>query len=65
MKLLEINPRIASVISLSAAAGTNLPYLTVKKALGEKLPEFKIQYGTKMIRYWKEKFVYKNTTFEF
>jgi len=60
-KIIEINPRMGGTISLSAAAGINLPYLSIKLALNEKLPKRKIMYNTKMIRYWKELFVNKNT----
>lgn len=56
-KLVEINPRIGGGISLPTAAGVNLPYLSVKLALGENLPPKKIIYKTTMIRYWKELFV--------
>lgn len=58
-KIVEINPRMGGSIALSAAAGVNLPYLSIKMALGEKLPKPKIIYNTKMIRYWKELFVVK------
>lgn len=58
-KVVEINPRMGGSIALSAAAGVNLPYLSIKLALGEKLPRQEIIYDTKMIRYWKELFVIK------
>jgi len=64
-KLLEINPRIAGTISLPMAAGVNLPYITVKQALGEKLPKNKTIIGTHMIRYWKEFYESKLKNFEF
>lgn len=60
-KIIEINPRMGGTISLSAAAGINLPCLAINLALNERLPKRKIIYNTKMIRYWKEFFVNKNT----
>ena len=64
-KVIEINPRIAGAISLTMAGGINLPYLAVKKALGEKIPRLKIRNNTKMIRYWKEFYVQDQNVFEF
>ena len=64
-KVIEINPRIAGVISLPMAGGINLPYLAVKKALGEKIPLLKIRNNTKMIRYWKEFYIQGKNVFEF
>jgi len=67
-KLMEINPRIGGGTSVPAAAGVNLPYLSVKLALGENLPPKKIIYKTTMLRHWKELFVrnskkYSQSTF--
>lgn len=41
--LLEVNPRMSGGIYLSSLAGVNIPWLTVKKMLGEKIekPEIK------------------------
>jgi carbamoyl-phosphate synthase large subunit len=61
-KVVEINPRMGGSIALSAAAGVNLPYLSIKLALGEKLPKHDLIYNTKMIRYWKELFVIEKTS---
>ena len=63
-KVVEINPRMGGSISLSAAAGVNLPYYAVKLALNEKLPKQKITYNVKMIRYWKELFSRNSGSFE-
>ena len=53
-KIIECNPRVQGTIVLCTAAGANLVYLAVKLALGEKIIEPKIKWGTKMIRYWDE-----------
>ena len=55
--VLEINPRVQGTIVLCTAAGVNLPYLGVKLALGEDIPEIKPRWGVKMIRYWEEIYV--------
>lgn len=55
--LIEVNPRFAGALCLSAAAGVNMPYLAMMKALGNPVPRgLKIKWGTRMIRYWKEVF---------
>lgn len=54
--VLEINPRLTAGIVACAAAGCNLPYLELTRLLGEKMPEFKINYGTIMTRHWQEDF---------
>jgi len=64
-KLVEINPRIAGGISLSAAAGINLPYLAVKQALGEKPSSNKVINNTRLIRYSKYLYVKNGKSFEF
>jgi len=64
-KVIEINPRMGGGISLPAAAGINLPYMTVKMALNEKLPSKQIIRKTKLLRYWKELFVQNSKTFEY
>lgn len=56
-KIIEINPRVSGTIVLCTGAGVNMPYLGVKMALGEEIPEIKPRYGTKMIRYWEEVFI--------
>lgn len=51
-KLLESNPRIQGTMVLSTFAGANVIYGAVKHALGEEIPQFNIQWGTKIMRYW-------------
>jgi len=53
-KIIESNPRVQGTMILATAANANLVYGTVQLALKEKLKPFKIAWGTKMIRYWKE-----------
>ena len=53
-KILEINPRLQGTIVLCAAAGVNLPYLGIKLALSEPLPELTVQWGVEFARYWEE-----------
>jgi carbamoyl-phosphate synthase large subunit len=51
-KLLESNPRIQGTMALSTFSGANVIYGSLKYALGEKVPEFHINWGTKILRYW-------------
>lgn len=53
-KIIESNPRLQGTIALATAAGVNLVYLAVKVALHEPYHIPKIQWGTKMVRYWEE-----------
>jgi carbamoyl-phosphate synthase large subunit len=57
-KIVEINPRIQGTIVHCTAAGINFPLLAVKRALGLPISEaeLKVQWGTKMVRYWEEVF---------
>ena len=52
--IMECNPRITAGIPFFAHAGVNLPYLCVKKILGEELPEIAPRYGTIIKRRWME-----------
>lgn len=52
--IMECNPRITAGIPFFFAAGINLPYLCVKKMLGEKLPELSIKEDMKMKRRYLE-----------
>lgn len=52
--IMECNPRITAGIAVFYHAGINLPYLCVKKLLGEKLPDLTLKYGTIVKRRWKE-----------
>ena len=56
-KIIEINPRVSGTIVLCTGAGVNMPYLGVKMALGEEIPQMEPKYGTRMIRYWGEVFI--------
>ena len=52
--IMECNPRVTAGIPVFAAAGVNLPYLNIKRLLGEKLPNCQPRYGTIVKRRWKE-----------
>ncbi len=52
--IMECNPRITAGIPFFFAAGVNLPYLCVKKNLGEELPELSIKEYMKMKRRYLE-----------
>ena len=52
--IMECNPRITAGIPAFAAAGVNLPYLNVKRLLGEDLPVCEQKYGTVVKRRWME-----------
>lgn len=56
VKMLEINPRVQGSIVCCAAANVNLPYYGIKLALGEKIPIVPVNWGTVMMRQWKEVF---------
>jgi carbamoyl-phosphate synthase large subunit len=55
-KIVEINPRMQGTIVHCTAAGINLPDLAVMMAMGAapNEEELNIEWGTRMIRYWKE-----------
>ena len=55
-QLMDINPRIDATVAMFAAGGLNLPYLCVKKILGEDLPKVEIKYGTQLKRRYDEAF---------
>ena len=54
--MIEVNPRLTAGVVACAAAGVNMPYLGVKRLLGESLPEVKVRYGTRMSRRYQETF---------
>ena len=56
-KIIESNPRVQGTIVLCTASGYNMVYNSVKAALGEKLIDYKINWNTKMIRYWDELYI--------
>ncbi|MDD4249026.1 MAG: ATP-grasp domain-containing protein, partial [Methanosarcina sp.] len=49
-KLLESNPRVQGTMILSTFAGANIIYGAIKEALNEKIPEFNVKWGTRLIR---------------
>ena len=51
-KLLESNPRVQGTMVLSTFAGANIIYGAIKETLNEKIPEFNVKWGTRLIRYW-------------
>ena len=53
-KLTEINPRIAGGMSLTIAAGVNIPLLSVYLALGKKVAIRTVRDGLCMSRYYEE-----------
>lgn len=55
-QLMDINPRIDATITLFAAGGLNLPYLCIKRILGEDMPKIDIRYGTHLKRRYEEAF---------
>lgn len=57
-KVLEVNPRVHGAVVLSFAAGANLVELAIKNILGIKWENPKINWDTKLIRYYDE--VYTN-----
>ncbi len=62
-KIIEINPRMGGSIVLPKAAGIDMPFFSVKHALGEKIPAGRKYSQTRMIRYWNERFVSKSRSF--
>ena len=50
--LLESNPRVQGTMVMSTLAGGNIIYNSVKAVLGENIPEFNINWNTKLLRYW-------------
>ena len=52
--IMECNPRITAGIPYFNLAGVNLPYLCVKKLLGEEIPKVTPEYGRIVRRRWME-----------
>lgn len=50
--LLESNPRVQGTMVMSTFCGANIIYSSVKSLLGEEIPNFDIQWDTKLYRYW-------------
>lgn len=51
-RLLESNPRIQGTMVLATFAGANIIYGAVQHALGEEVPSFNVDWGTRILRYW-------------
>lgn len=51
-RLLESNPRVQGTMVLATFAGANVIYGAVKHAMGEEVPGFKVEWGTRILRYW-------------
>jgi len=51
-KILECNPRVQGTMIFSTFMGANIIYASVKSCMGEALPEFSLNWDTKLIRYW-------------
>lgn len=60
VQLMDVNPRIDATVSIFAAGGLNLPYLCLKKMLGEELPKVEINYGVHLKRRYDEFFTDKD-----
>ncbi len=52
--IMECNPRITAGVPFFERAGVNLPYLCIKKLLGEELPSVEPEYGKIVRRRWTE-----------
>lgn len=50
--LLESNPRVQGTMVMSTFCGANIIYSSVKALLGEQIPDFDINWNTKLYRYW-------------
>lgn len=57
IQIMEMNPRLSAGIVSFAAAGVNLPYLGIKRLLGEELPTCQITEGVIMQRRYEEIFL--------
>ena len=62
-KILESNPRVQGTMVLSTIAGANIIYSSVKLLLGEDIPEFNIDWNSKILRFWGGIGLYKNEPF--
>ena len=52
--IVECNPRLTAGIPVFRMADVNLPYLNVKRLLGEEMPDCKLKIGTIVRRRWLE-----------
>ena len=62
-KILESNPRVQGTMVLSTIAGANIIYSSVKLLLGEDIPEFNIDWNSKILRFWGGIGLYNNKPF--
>lgn len=62
-KILESNPRVQGTMVLSTIAGANIIYSSVKLLLDEDIPEFNIDWNSKIFRYWGGVGLYKGNSF--
>lgn len=58
-KIIEINPRVSGTMTFCTGAGVNLHYYLVLLMSDKPLPKVEIKYGTKMYRYYEEKYLYE------
>lgn len=58
-KIIEINPRVSGTMTFCTEAGVNLHYFLILLMSGKPLPKVRIKYGTKMYRYYEEKYLYE------
>lgn len=63
VKLVEVNPRFAGTSALATAAGVNMPDITIRLLMGEKISEKDLEYktGVVMTRYSEEIFMDKRS----
>lgn len=57
-KLLEINPRLGGTMTCCSGAGANIHYHLLLAMAEQPIPLVQIQYGTKMFRFYDEKYLY-------
>jgi len=62
-KILESNPRVQGTMVLSTIAGANIIYSSVKLLLGEDIPQFDIDWNSKIFRFWGGVGIYKGNSF--
>jgi len=51
-KILECNPRVQGTMIFSTIMGANIIYSSIKSCLGEKIPQFSLDWNTRLLRYW-------------
>jgi carbamoylphosphate synthase large subunit len=53
-KIFDLNPRLAASVAIFRNIGINMPYLSIRQALGETVSVPEIKEGVVMMRYLKE-----------